>query len=110
MVSISIRTSLSLIRATTAILDTGRGYNFIRRSALRLVWQRPFCLDYKIPLLGDANGNVLHILSATILSIRFGSTAYKTIFLGANYFSVELLFETRIMNCYLKSFAILIDK
>lgn len=73
MVSASIRTSPSSMLATTVILNSGSGFNIIRRSALRLGLQRHACLDYKFSPVGDANRNLLQILPADILRILFGS-------------------------------------
>lgn len=73
MVSSSIGTSLSFMRATTDKLDTGSVYDIIVRSAFPQDWQRHVCLYYENPPVGNANGNPLLILSAIILRIKFGS-------------------------------------
>lgn len=49
------------------------------------------CLGYKIPSVGDGNGNFLQIFYAIILCIRFRSAVNKISFLAADYFSVEVL-------------------
>lgn len=58
---------------------------------------------YKIPPVRDANGNLLLILSAVIIRIRFESAVNKNIFLVANYFSVKELIGTRYMNHHVES-------
>lgn len=56
------------------------------------------CPDYKIPPVGDANGNVLQISSVVILHVRFGSTVFKAIFLIASFLIIEVLNATRFIS------------
>lgn len=103
MVFASIRISTSSIRATTDIMDTGSGYYIIRRSELSICSPRHACADYKISTVGDANKNLVQILSAVISRIQLGSAVHKTIFSVAHYFSVEVLICNRFMNRHLIS-------
>lgn len=84
MIAVFIETSLISVWATTVTLNTDCGCNIIRRSSLLPGWQHHECSDYEIPAVGDANKNLLQILSAFILRVRFGSVAYITIFLVTN--------------------------
>lgn len=59
--------------------------------------------DYGIPRDEDDNGNFLHISSAVILRIRLRSAVFKTIFLLADYFSVEVLTSASFKNRHIDS-------
>lgn len=98
MVSASIGTSPSFMRATTAKLVTGSRYNITCRLALPLFWQRHVCPEYEITSVGDANENLLQISSAAILCIQFVSAVYKATFLVADYIRVNVLIGTSFMN------------
>lgn len=52
------------------------------------------CPEYKILLVRDANGNLLQMFSAVILSVHCESAVYKTICLIADCFGVEVLIGT----------------
>lgn len=100
MVTASIRTALSSMRVTTVILDTGSRYSIIRRSASPLVLERHVYLNYEIFPEEGASRNLLRIFLVVVLCIRFNSDLHETIFLVADYFTVDVLIDTRFRNIY----------
>lgn len=99
----SIETSTCSMPAPTVILNTASGNSIVCCPALLQSWQRHMCLDYKIPSVEDGNGNLLQILLADILRLRFASAFYKTTFLVSDYFSEEVLNVTVFWNRYVNS-------
>ena len=55
------------------VIDTGSGYNVIRRIALPEGWKKCITTSQGIPSLGDANGNALDIRQQVLLRVRFGN-------------------------------------
>lgn len=110
MVSASIETSAKSMRAISDILRTGFEYNIIHRLALPLDWQQHECPDYKIPPVGNANGNLQQISSVSFLRMRFERNVYKNIFLVPDYFSEKVLIVTRFMNCHVNSISCITRK
>lgn len=83
------------MRATKINLDTGSRHKMFYRSASTLGCQGHLYPDCTISLVRGVDGNVLQILIAVFLHIRFGSKDYKTIFLAADYSGVEVLVRTK---------------
>lgn len=103
IVSTSVETSPSIMRATTAILDAVSGYNIILRSAFPLGYQRRVCTHHKMFAEWDANGNLWQILSADIQDMQFEIAIYKTVLMVADNFSEEALIGSEIMNHHVNS-------
>ena len=78
--------------------DAGAGYNLIRKDHLPEDWQRFLVEDPKLPELGDANGNLIHIEAVADLSVRLGNTIYRVPFLIAEQLAVAALLGTSFMN------------
>lgn len=91
------------MRTTAAVLDTCSGYNIIRRSELSVYWQLHAIPPYKISAVGDANDNLLQILMAVILRMRFEDTVHRTIVLATHHISAEVLTGNQFMNCFVNS-------
>lgn len=79
------------MRATAAILGTEFGLNIFRRLEFPLGWLRHVWPDYKIPPVGNANGNLLQ------------KRCLQNYLLVAGLTSVEALIGTRFMNRYVNS-------
>ena len=59
VVSGSIGTTAKVMHPTPIIIDTGSGYNVIRRDALPEGWSDYITVDRSLPKLGDASGREL---------------------------------------------------
>ena len=57
VVSGSIGVKAKTMHPTPVVIDTGSGYNVIRRSALPHNWESYVTVDRDLPRLGDASGN-----------------------------------------------------
>lgn len=94
IVPASIGKPSNYIRTTAVILGTGWGYKIIRGLAFCLGWQRHLCIDSKTIPVVDANGNFVRISWTAIQSIQFENAVFRTVFLIADFWSVEILFVT----------------
>ena len=94
-VSGSIGSHTSNMRPLLITADTGAGYNLIRKDHLTEDWQRYLVEDPKLPELGDANGNLIHIDAVVHLSVRLGNTIYRVPFLIADNWPLRPCSERR---------------
>lgn len=104
IMSVSFGTCFISMWATTAILDTGSGYNNTPRAMPPLSWQRHAWADYDIPTVNDANENLPWILSAVIIHKQFGNSFYMTICFVADHFSGKVLISIRFTSPNVNSF------
>lgn len=86
------------MRTSTTILDTTSGYSANRWSSLSLAWNRHACPDYEISPRRDVNRNILQILTAVVLSVRFLIAFYKIGRSVADDFGVEVLIYILLIN------------
>ena len=79
-------------------LDTGAGFNIIRRAALPYGWEA--CIDEQAqaPSLCDANGNPLQLGEVVWLHLRLGDATYRVNFIIADRLAVDVLVGTSFLN------------
>lgn len=94
IVMASVGVSLKEMRPSPAVLDTGSGYNVIRRDLLPHDWHQHLLTDVQLPNVKDANGNSLAINHAVQLKVRFGSQLFQSPFLVADKLSCPLIVGT----------------
>jgi len=80
------------------VLDTGAGYNVIRRNALPPGWEQYVTTSKGLPSLGDAGGHTLNIQHEVVLRVRFGNSLYRVAFLVAEKLSVPVILGTQFTN------------
>ena len=97
-VSGSIGSHTSNMRPLLITADTGAGCNLIRKDHPPEDWQRFPVYDPKLPEIGDANGNLIHIEAVVQLSVRLGNMIYRVPFLVAEQLAVVALLGTSFMN------------
>ena len=97
VVQASIGSNFQTMYNTRMVLDTGSGYNVIRRDALPHDWQRHVVKE-ELPRLGDANGNPLALKHAVELRVRLGNGVYRATFLVAERLSCPTILGTAFLN------------
>ena len=103
VVSGSIGVKAKVMHPTPVVIDTGSGYNVIRRSALPDNWQDYITVDRALPRLGDANGNALSVCHEVLLRVRFGNALYRVPFLVVENLSCPVLLGTRFANRHIEA-------
>ena len=80
------------------VIDTGAGYNVIRKAALPPGWEECVTSRRSFPPLGDAGGHALKISREVLLRVRFGNALYRVSFLVAETLAVPVVLGTQFMN------------
>ena len=98
VVSGSIGTSAKVQHAIPFVIDTGAGFNVIRRSSLPSGWERFVTSTKELPALGDAGGHALKITHEVLLRVRFGNALYRVTFLVVDKLAIPVLLGTQFTN------------
>ena len=85
------------------VIDTGSGYNVIRRSALPEGWKKCITISQGLPSLGDANGNALDISHQVLLRVRFGNALYRVLFYVVDHLACHILLGTQFANRHIEA-------
>ena len=85
------------------VIDTGSGYNVIRRSALPEGWKKCITTSQGLPSLGDANGNALDIRHQVLLRVRFGNALYRVLFYVVDHLACPILLGTQFANRHIEA-------
>ena len=96
--SASIGSHTSNMRPLLITADCGAGCNLIRNDSSPDDWQRFLVQGPKLPELGDANGNPIHMEVMVDLSVRLGSTIYRVPFPNAEQVTFQALLVTSFVN------------
>ena len=98
VVMASVGCTPRIMTTTPAVLDTGSGYNVIRRDLLPHDWQQYIRDDVELPNLGDANGKQLKLTHLVKLRVRFHNAVYPIEFLIADHLSCPMIIGTHFLN------------
>ena len=82
------------------VVDTGSGYNVIRRDSLPPLWRHFRVTDVDAPKLADANGNPLPVQYTVRLRIRFGNALYTVDFHVVDRLTVPVLIGTQFLDAH----------
>ena len=103
VVSGSVGVKAKVMHPTPIVVDTGSGYNVIRRSALPKDWSDYITVDRALPRLGDANGRSLQVSYEVLLRVRLGNALYRVPFLVVENLSCPVLLGTRFANQHIEA-------
>ena len=98
VVSGSIGTTAKLQTPLPFVIDTGAGYNVIRKSSLPPGWKGFVTGSTDLPALGDAGGHALNTLHEVLLRVRFGNALYRVSFLVVEKLAVPVVLGTQFTN------------
>jgi len=85
------------------VIDTGSGYNVIRRSSLPDGWKQFITTSEDLPSLGDANGNALDIRHQVLLRVRLGNALYRVLFYVVDHLACPVLLGTQFANRHIEA-------
>lgn len=97
-VSGSFGASRQAMTPSPIVVDTGSGFNVVRKDVLPSGWRSCVIPDAELPDIGDANGNPLPVLTAVWLRVRFGNAQYKVPFLVVENLACPMLVGTHFTN------------
>lgn len=86
------------MRPSRVVVDTGSGYNVIRKDALLRNWRQRVLVNADLPDLCDANGNPLNIRHEVQLRIRLGDAVYPVRFLIVTKLACSVLLGTQFLD------------
>ena len=103
VVSGSIGVSAQVQAPVPLVVDTGSGYNVIRRSALPEGWQKCVTTSEGLPSLGDANGNALDIRHEVLLRVRVGNALCRVLFYVVDHLACPVILGTQFANRHVEA-------
>lgn len=98
VVSGSVGVSPRSMNPTPVVIETGSGYNVIRKSSLPHGWQRFITSRNNLPNLADASGIDLRVMHEVLLRLRCGNALYRVKLNVFDHLSVPVLFGTQFTN------------
>lgn len=99
----SVGVSAKVTHPTPIVVDTGSGFNVIRRDVLPVGWQMFITANKELPRLGDASGNALQVAHEVLLRVRFGDALYQVSFLVVEHLSCPFLVRTQFTNRHVEA-------
>lgn len=99
----SVGISAKVTHPTPIVVDTGSGYNVIRRDVLPVGWQKFVTANKDLPRLGDASGNALQVAHEVLLRVRFGNALYRVTFLVVEHLTCPVLVGTQFTNRHVEA-------
>jgi len=103
VVSGSIGVTAQVQKPWPIIVDTGSGFNVIRRSALPDGWKKFITASNDLPTLGDANGNALVVQHQVLLRVRLGNALYRVLFYVVDHLACPVLLGTQFANRHIEA-------
>ena len=103
VVSGSVGTTKLLMTPTYLVIDTGSGYNVIRRTALPPSHNGYQLSHEGVPALCDANGNPLDIQGVAVLRVRLGNNVFQVPFVVVEHLICPVIPGSHFLNRHVKA-------